>query len=138
MNNQKPVFLIDDDKIFRRLTTRLIHTISPEREVIEFQNGQEALQAFHTLTPPYPVLILLDLNMPVLDGWQFLEASTSIRASLEERIPIFIVTSSIDPQDLKRAADHPDVVTYLNKPIKISVIERLMAYSKGDVWEDPA
>jgi CheY-like chemotaxis protein len=137
MNSPKPVFLIDDDRIFRRLTTRLIHHVAPDRQVIEFQNGQEALQAFHALTPPYPVLILLDLNMPVLDGWQFLEASASIRSSLEESIPIFIVTSSIDPQDQQRAAAHPDVVTYLNKPLKASLIERLMAYSKGDVWEDP-
>lgn len=138
MSSPKPVFLIDDDRIFRRLTTRLIHHVAPEREVIEFQNGQEALNAFHAISPPYPVLILLDLNMPVLDGWQFLEASAPIRESLGEHIPIFIVTSSIDPQDQQRAQAHPDVVTYLNKPLNASVIERLLKFQRGDVWEAQA
>lgn len=138
MSSLKPVFLIDDDRIFRRLTTRLIHHVAPECEVVEFQNGQEALNAFHTLSPPYPAFILLDLNMPVLDGWQFLEASAPMRAALGTRIPIFIVTSSIDPQDLLRAQAHPDVVTYLNKPLNAALIGRLLTYQQGDPWEQPS
>ncbi|MFT6828560.1 MAG: CheY-like chemotaxis protein, partial [Roseivirga sp.] len=77
-----------------------------------------------------PEIILLDLNMPVMDGWQFLDQFVQIPT--KKKTTIYIVTSSIDPEDLNRAKSYEAVTNYLVKPINIDTLtEILKDFSKS-------
>ena len=91
-----------------------------------FANGQEALDSLTAIINKggdIPQLILLDLNMPVMDGWEFLEEFTKTNPPKE--ITIYILTSSIDPRDLKRAKQFNRVSNYVIKPITIENLESI-------------
>ena len=71
-----------------------------------------------------PDVIFLDINMPVLDGWQFLDQFSSMGLLREFRL--YVVSSSIDPADKYKASSYPVVSGYLTKPIKPAQLQALM------------
>ncbi|TGL55586.1 response regulator [Leptospira kemamanensis] len=114
MKKISKVFLIEDDLVTTFLIKTLMEKFSFASEIITFSNGDVAL---HTLqnSETYPDLLFLDLNMPVMDGWQFLEEIQN-RSPLSN-IPTYILTSSIDPLDRSRSTQFPNVKGYLVKPL---------------------
>lgn len=93
-------------------------------EIISFSNPQVALDILkENCNDPQklPDVILLDLNMPILDGWQFLDEF--ILLPLKKDISIFIVTSSIDPSDIEMAKKYDMVKSYIMKPITAKKLE---------------
>nr|WP_321222116.1 response regulator [uncultured Psychroserpens sp.] len=71
-----------------------------------------------------PDIILLDINMPIMDGWQFLDEFVKIES--HKLITIYIVSSSIDPQDIKRAKKYQNISNYIVKPITIKKLKTIM------------
>ncbi|TCC88045.1 response regulator [Pedobacter frigiditerrae] len=127
MEQLDTAYVIDDDKIFTYALSRQMKLVNFSRSVMVFHNGLEALKH---LTPAMaspeelPSLILLDLNMPVLDGWQFLDEFTKLRPN--KKIRIYIVSSSIDPADHERALRYESVSNFYIKPIsKTNLLEIL-------------
>jgi len=119
--------IIDDDPIFVFGTKRLMQLANFCNGFLVFKNGKEAydnLKASIIAGEKLPDLILLDLNMPIWDGWQFLDEF--IQIPIENAVTIFIVTSSIDPEDIKRAKSYEIVSNYLVKPIKMDDLKKLM------------
>lgn len=129
------VYIIDDDDILLMLTKILIQRNALYEKSEEFYNGQEALDRLKEAIEKgenLPKVILLDLNMPIVDGWQFLEEFLQLPLPVE--IPIFIVTSSIDPRDIEEAKKHPSVKDYIMKPItadKLNMIFNTIILKKG-------
>jgi CheY-like chemotaxis protein len=126
----KLIYIIDDDPIVLRLTSKLIELHSSDFRSEQFPNGLEALNHIRNVIETgcrLPDVIFLDLNMPVLDGWQFLEAYNLL--PIEEPVPIYIVTSSIDSADIERARTFlPPLNGYIMKPFteeKLSEIPEL-------------
>ncbi len=76
-----------------------------------------------------PDVILLDINMPILDGWQFLDGIITIKVI--KKITIFIVTSSIDPRDKEKAKSYSNVKNFVVKPITQDKLNDLMAQMEG-------
>jgi CheY-like chemotaxis protein len=116
--------IIDDDKIFLFGIRRLAETSNQTIHLREFHNGQSALDFFKRTkeeNDELPDVILLDLNMPVLDGWQFLE-EFSILCS-ERQACVIVLSSSIDPNDLERAKHFPIVKKFVHKPISRATFE---------------
>ncbi|ASV32170.1 response regulator [Maribacter cobaltidurans] len=118
------VLLIEDDE-----TTNFIHKIALRKEgleeVHEVLNG---LDAFHFLEKDCPDLIFLDINMPIMDGWEFLQEKES--RSLCQGAKIAMLTSSNRNEDRERAESYPSVIAYLEKPLtseKIKVIQQKLA-----------
>ena len=111
------VCIIDDDPIYI-FTTRKIMEMGNFSSYIEvFKNGKEALEALKPRVEAnenIPEVIFLDLNMPIMDGWQFLEEFMSPNT---QKIIIYIVSSSIDPADLNKAKQYSLVTNYIVKPI---------------------
>lgn len=113
--------VVDDDPINNQLCKFNLKKIYPDAEVVCFELPGKGLQSMKSLTPLVDpekyICVLLDINMPEMTGWEFLEQFSSFDNTLKELVKIFIVSSSIDPLDVKKAQEHPLVVNYITKPI---------------------
>lgn len=124
---QKPdfhVLIVDDDKMIQLLQKAVImrNNFHPKPEFAS--NGQEALDillANDNQDSTY--LVLLDINMPVMTGWEFLDGLNQL--NLKATIQVVIMTSSVDMQDKIRASSYPLVVDYMSKPIGVEQINQL-------------
>ncbi len=119
--------IIDDDPIFVFGTKRIMGIANFCESFMIFRNGKEAydkLKAIITADEKLPDLILLDLNMPIWDGWQFLDEF--IKIPNVNPITIYIMTSSVDPEDIEKAKTYDAVSNYLIKPITMAELKKLM------------
>ncbi|MFY7653149.1 MAG: response regulator [Chitinophagaceae bacterium] len=120
--------IIDDDKIFTFGVKKLLSISDFCSNILVFQNGEEAIKHLRLiLSSPdvLPDVILLDLNMPVMDGWQFLDEFIKIKPA--KKIKIYIVSSSIDQQDFDKAAQYEAVSKFITKPLSKKQIEEIIA-----------
>lgn len=107
MRTISTICIIDDDPIFRFGTKKMMEKINFSLDFLVYKNGKEALDDLVfklQLNTNLPDVILLDLNMPIMDGWQFLEEFTKV--SNAEMIPIYIVSSSVDRRDFEKAKNY--------------------------------
>lgn len=129
----KRVWLIDDDEVFVFLTKKLITASKQEVSLETYINGQDAIDRLHEVAADedaLPDLILLDLNMPVMDGWEFLNAYQEVEFSNPDKIRLYIVTSSISPYEVERAKQIPVVQEFIVKPmVKQKFVEIISALS---------
>lgn len=110
--------IIDDDEIYIFAVKRLIQKGDFCDNILIFKNGKDAIKELKNLIlndVNIPELILLDINMPIMDGWQFLEEFIKIKSKKE--IVIYVVSSSINPTDMERAKSYKNVSNYIVKPI---------------------
>lgn len=129
MKIAKIACIIDDDPIFVFGAQRLMRTADFCNGFLIFHDGQKALDYLIPVLKgdshaAMPEVIFLDLNMPILDGWQFLDSLIKIEITFE--ITIFIVTSSIDPRDQARAKSYRDVKNFVIKPLSRSKLDELV------------
>ncbi len=118
--------IIDDDPIFVFGTKKILQTAHFSEDIIVYNNGAEALNNLKTIISKgekLPDVILLDINMPIMDGWQFLESFSKIKTA--EKVHIYIVSSSQDPEDIERARNHKAVDSYVIKPVALNEIIRI-------------
>ncbi len=121
--------IIDDDPIFIYGTKRVIRDMDLAGEVIVFNNGQQAADAFLLLAQSgqrFPQIIFLDLNMPILDGWNFLEYFRDLTDGHECTTSIYVMSSSIDPRDMERVKSYPMVAEYLLKPMSPAELTKIL------------
>ena len=126
------VCVIDDDDIYQFLLKKeLRHTKLVER-INLFSDGRKALDFFKEKKDDrdaLPDVIFLDINMPIMNGWRFLDEFKSIRADLQKPITIYMVSSSFDDRDVKRSKEYSKVSDYIIKPVKrsnlVSVLESI-------------
>lgn len=113
--NLKHYWIIDDDPIARMLIEKKMQREQLGAAVQRFTNGQEALDFFLERPEERPDLIFLDLNMPIMDGWGFLdESQVKITASPTK---VAILTSSISEEDRNKAKTYNCVSCFLKKPL---------------------
>lgn len=119
----KRFYLIDDDSIFVFLTRKTLQVANLNTDLTVFEDGEKALLDLATNADQpglLPDIIFLDLNMPVLDGWGFLEKFLLLEPSISKKIDIYIVSSSISPSELERSQGIPVVTDFLTKPLSRS------------------
>ena len=124
--------LIDDDPISLFLTERLIKIGGFITAVTSFDSPVEALAFLQQqlLASRSSIVVLLDLNMPVLNGWQFLDALAPHEISLQDQCRIYLLTSSVAPLDATRAKDHALVTRLIHKPLDISELREIYDSAK--------
>lgn len=136
---KKPsILLVDDDEVYLFVTKRILYKISDDLVINTFTDGEQAIEYMDLCmreNVKLPEIILLDINMPFLDGWGFLAEFKKMKPKLEaENINIFMVTSSNDPNDLKKAHDFEEITGYIVKPVFEDQIEDILAEVYNGNW----
>ena len=124
-------YLIDDDAIVLLLGRKVFARHDKFGELQTFENGGSALDTITAQAGTgtgLPSLILLDLNMPGMDGWEFLEQFKRIPETAH--IPVVILTSSIDPQDIAKSKTFDNVKDYIPKPLTTEKLDQILASAK--------
>lgn len=118
--------LVDDDPIFNWVSTKLIKKVDSDLPIKSCADGREALDFLcEHYTEETLYQILLDINMPELNGWEFIDALKGMQAIKSENISIYIVSSSTDESDIEKANDLTLVKGYFKKPLSIEDIESI-------------
>ena len=118
------IYIIDDDAIFVKITTRILTSKGICEDFLVFKNGKEALDYIKPRllkNEPMADIILLDINMPIMDGWEFLDNLQTIPQS--EVLNINMITSSIDPLDMQKAESYSLIKNFLTKPISVDKLK---------------
>lgn len=120
MSDLKTLTLVDDDDIFVFLTKKVVEQTNLVDLIKVFGNGLDAINFIkenrHNVDV-LPEIILLDLSMPIMNGWQFLEEFAKLNPSIGKKITIYICSSSISHDDITRAKSINEVSDYIIKPI---------------------
>jgi CheY-like chemotaxis protein len=124
MNSQlNCILLIDDDEPTNFLNKMTLEQTGCTRHIRVAQSGQEALEYLQCCGPdeagwsPRPDLIFLDINMPAMDGWEFLERYRSLPSEQKADIVLIMLTTSLNPDDELKTQTIPEVSGFENKPL---------------------
>ncbi len=107
---------------------RMLHHLTIDTQIMQFYNGLQAieyLQQNKDKLNSLPDVIFLDINMPVMNGWQFLDSFIKLHLHSEKRITIYMVTSSVDNAEILKAASYKEIKNYIIKPISISSLKEV-------------
>lgn len=130
------LLLVEDDPIAVMLCKNVIVKEGFVRKIETVQDGQKALEFYQSIVDNhsnpeaslFPELILLDLNMPVMGGWEFLDIFLEKYYAYCKNTRVVILSSSIVPDDEERARDYDIVVDFLSKPIRKDHLSRMANY----------
>lgn len=124
-------YIIDDDEVIIYLTDIIIKNVEFCEKLSTFTKANDALESLKVALETgkdIPSVILIDLNMPVMDGWRFLDEL--VKLDTKKQIPVFIFTSSIDSRDMERAQKYGIVKDYIIKPLTIHKINKILRILK--------
>ncbi len=134
ITSQPVIAVIDDDSVYQFTAARTLKATKLTEQILQFGNGQEALNFLHDHARnahELPDIIFLDINMPITDGWMFLDEFKKSKNEFAKKMRIFMVSSSIDPRDLNRARSNPEVEDYVEKPISLDKFSQLLGSGFG-------
>ena len=124
--------LIDDNEIDNLINQKMIeatgiaeniYTHTGAKSAIEFLKNLEKLE--NLSSEVLPEIIFLDIDMPLMDGFQFLDEFDKLKEQTQNKCKVIILTSSINPQDLNKSKTYTNVKSYLNKPLTQESIENI-------------
>lgn len=123
----KHVLLIDDDPIFHIIFTRMIKKVQPGITVNSFSNGNNGLEYLNqNYSSDNQYVILLDINMPIINGWQFLDIIRKKGIALNNNICIYILTSSTDLDDEEQSKTYNFVKDIISKPLTVQSLSYVL------------
>lgn len=138
------VLLIDDDEATNFLNHELVSETGCAEHIEVAQSGSKALEYLTNAEKhsekqdkdfPCPELIFLDINMPAMNGWEFLDKYRSLENKHKGNVIVVMLTTSLFPDDKKRAEEMPEISGFENKPLTPEAIERIIKKHFPDVTE---
>lgn len=115
------ICLIDDDNIYQFTARKLLESTGLANQIQSFYNGSEAISYFkdqkNNNLETLPDVIFLDINMPIMNGWEFLEEYHKLYNTFPKPIVVYVVSSSIDSNDMQKSREYNTVSDYIVKPI---------------------
>ena len=127
----KPIIIciVDDDDVYKYTVTKSIEKNKLAKKVLIFSDGEEAINFMIdnvANSNHLPDIIFLDINMPIMDGFQFMDEYVKLKPFVGKKIIIYMVTSSIDDADIERAKKISDISDYIVKPIKVEQLTEII------------
>lgn len=138
MKKINAILLVDDDEATNYISSFVIKRAGIADELFVAQNGKEALELLQercaSETATLPQLVLLDINMPVMDGFKFLELWQAVDCPERASVKVAVLSTSLDPRDLERVKGF-GVKEFLNKPLTKEKLHRLYTtyFEQGQV-----
>jgi two-component SAPR family response regulator len=128
----KSVCIIDDDKVYTYGVKKIIKSYLPDNDVITFENGKKALDGLSEMIESgkdLPDLILLDIDMPEMNGWDFLKEFDGIRSTVEKEIEIFVISSKVNTntEELYKVEWDEKVADFIKKPVQVEALKKLLS-----------
>jgi CheY-like chemotaxis protein len=121
----KSILLIDDDTATNFINAHLLRMLGCAETIVIKENGREAIEYLKE-TGLQPDLIFLDINMPCMNGWEFLEAYRLLDPALAEHVTIIMLTTSPQLEDQIKAADTPEIAEFRNKPLNKEMLQSVL------------
>lgn len=132
MTKKRELLIIDDDEIFLIVITRMFEKLGAEFQIVNAKNGIDGLKLISDRlddNEPIPDLVMLDLNMPLCDGWEFLDEVKHVANSIS--LNIFVVSSTVDQYEIGKVKSYPFVKKMYSKPLSAEVLTEIIAYLKS-------
>ena len=129
------ICIIDDDDISRYSLSRNLTKLSPSREMLVFPDGEEAIGYMENNvgnSSNLPDIIFLDINMPIMDGFQFMEEYDKLNPLFDKKVNIYMMSSSINKEDIQRAKTVSRISDYLIKPVEMDKLADLLTSMEVD------
>lgn len=124
------IAVVDDDHVYQFIINRTLSKLNIDSKIQSFSNCADFynfLRRNITDAKLMPDLVLLDLNSPFMNGWEFLDAYSALRDSIAKEIHIYLVTSSVDPEDGIKAIEHPLLQGFFQKPILPEQLQEIVS-----------
>ena len=125
MSKIKMTYIVDDDAIFVFVLKKLLEKNGNFGKMIDFKNGNDAIDVLFSDQSELPCVILLDLNMPIIDGWQFLDQLED--SELKDELNVYIMSSSIDRTDIEKSKNYSIVKDFISKPVNGDKLEKILS-----------
>jgi CheY-like chemotaxis protein len=134
------LLLVDDDNATNYLNKKIVQQVECTQHVVVASSGQQALDyltnsgdyTIHGEKYPQPDLIFLDLNMPAMNGWEFLEKYRQLPAGQKARVIMVMLTTSLNPDDQTKAHKTPEIKGFMNKPLTREMLVSILQNSFPD------
>ncbi|OYQ35658.1 hypothetical protein CHU92_10620 [Flavobacterium cyanobacteriorum] len=121
------IMLVDDNKIDNFFHEIVIKKFNPEINVLAKESGQEALDYLNKPNnTELPDMIFLDINMPGMDGWEFLEHYKALDKSIHHSVIVVMLTTSANPDDMEYASKHNVIAEFRTKPLTLEMLKELV------------
>ena len=123
------ICIIDDDEIYKFTVKKTLEIKQLAEKILTFSDGEEAIKFLSNNlqnVDDLPDLIFLDINMPIMDGFQFMDEYVKIHPKISKKITIYMVTSSVDPVDYENAKKYEVISDFIIKPIKPEELEAII------------
>ena len=124
--------LIDDDEIFTYIIKKIIEESEISEQITIFNNGRDAINYLTEVAEEetlLPKVIFLDLNMPLLDGWGFLDEYIRLKPKMCKKINLYVITSSVSTHDHEKSKEYSDITDFIVKPLAkekfISIVKKM-------------
>ena len=129
MSQLTNVFLIDDSESFNYINVKTMERAGFTQEIKTFESGTAALAHIWKLSPSHPEkfpdMIFLDIAMPIMNGWDFLDSIKNLSDSVLKNCKLFILTSSIDQVDIDHAKKYKMVIDFISKPLTVGKLQSI-------------
>lgn len=133
MTKRKNVLVVDDDPVFKLIARKLFERSGDFFEVTFAENGLEAIELLRATIDEklksIPDIILLDIEMPIMNGWGFMEEFVKLPEEATQDISVYTVSSSIAQEDKNRTASYPQIKAYITKPLTVDIIRSIAGIS---------
>jgi CheY-like chemotaxis protein len=113
----------DDDNFFHQI---VINKMNITEHIEVALNGEEALIFLKKENQTQPDIIFLDINMPKMNGWEFMEAYKELRADQKAKVIVMMLTTSENPEDKRRAALYPEIISFNSKPLAEEMLAAIL------------